>query len=161
MKNLQGVYTALVTPYRNGGVDYEALNNIIELQIKGKVAGIVPVGTTGESPTLSCEEHLKVIEFTVEKVAGRIPVIAGTGSNDTAYSLELSQYAKEVGADAHLWQRAAVLRGAVPSAGRHVSHCIMTNSLFGMALLPFRDSLNNPLLNPTKTAGILHSDSIS
>ena len=102
MKNLQGVYTALVTPYRNGGVDYEALNNIIELQIKGKVAGLVPVGTTGESPTLSCEEHLKVIEFVVEKVAKRCTVIAGTGANSTAEAIELTVEARKLGADATL-----------------------------------------------------------
>ncbi len=102
MKNLQGVYTALVTPYRNGGVDYEALSNIIELQVKGKVAGIVPVGTTGESPTLSCEEHLKVIEFVVEKVAKRCTVIAGTGANSTAEAIELTVEARKLGADATL-----------------------------------------------------------
>ncbi len=102
MKNLQGVYTALVTPYRNGGVDYEAISNIIELQIKGKVAGIVPVGTTGESPTLSCEEHLKVIEFVVEKVAKRCTVIAGTGANSTAEAIELTVEARKLGADATL-----------------------------------------------------------
>ena len=102
MKNLQGVYTALVTPYRNGGVDYEALSNIIELQIKGKVAGLVPVGTTGESPTLSCEEHLKVIEFVVEKVAKRCTVIAGTGANSTAEAIELTVEARKLGADATL-----------------------------------------------------------
>lgn len=102
MKNLQGVYTALVTPYRNGGVDYEALNNIIELQVKGKVAGIVPVGTTGESPTLSCEEHLKVIEFVVEKVNKRCTVIAGTGANSTAEAIELTVEARKIGADATL-----------------------------------------------------------
>ena len=102
MKNLQGVYTALVTPYRNGGVDYEALSNIIELQIKGKVAGLVPVGTTGESPTLSCEEHLKVIEFVVEKVNKRCTVIAGTGANSTAEAIELTVEARKIGADATL-----------------------------------------------------------
>lgn len=102
MKNLQGVYTALVTPYRNGGVDYEALSNIIELQVKGKVAGIVPVGTTGESPTLSCEEHLKVIEFVVEKVNKRCAVIAGTGANSTAEAIELTVEARKIGADATL-----------------------------------------------------------
>lgn len=102
MKNLQGVYTALVTPYRNGVVDYEALSNIIELQVKGKVAGIVPVGTTGESPTLSCEEHLKVIEFVVEKVAKRCTVIAGTGANSTAEAIELTVEARKLGADATL-----------------------------------------------------------
>ena len=102
MKNLQGVYTALVTPYRNGGVDYEALSNIIELQIKGKVAGLVPVGTTGESPTLSCEEHLKVIEFVVEKVAKRCTVVAGTGANSTAEAIELTVEARKLGADATL-----------------------------------------------------------
>ena len=102
MKNLQGVYTALVTPYRNGGVDYEALSNIIELQIKGKVAGVVPVGTTGESPTLSCDEHLNVIEFVVEKVNKRCTVIAGTGANSTAEAIELTVEARKIGADATL-----------------------------------------------------------
>jgi len=98
-----GAAVALVTPFlEDGTVNYKKLAELIEFQIANGTDAIVACGTTGEASTLTDEEHKEVIRFTVEKVAGRIPVIAGTGSNDTAYSLELSQYAKEVGADAHL-----------------------------------------------------------
>ncbi len=98
-----GAAVALVTPFfEDGTVNYKKLEELIEFQIANNTDAIVACGTTGEASTLTDEEHKEVIRFTVEKVAGRIPVIAGTGSNDTAYSLELSQYAKEVGADAHL-----------------------------------------------------------
>ena len=97
-----GAATAIITPFKNGAVDYDSFGNIIEAQIKGGIDGIVVAGTTGEAATLTHEEHCECIKFTVEKVAGRIPVIAGTGSNDTAYGIELSQYACEVGADALL-----------------------------------------------------------
>ena len=97
-----GAATAIITPFKNGAVDYDSFGNIIEAQIKGGIDGIVVAGTTGEAATLTHEEHCECIKFTVEKVAGRVPVIAGTGSNDTAYGIELSQYACEVGADALL-----------------------------------------------------------
>ena len=98
-----GAAVALVTPFlEDGSVNYKKLEELIEYQIANSTDAIVACGTTGEASTLTDEEHKEVIRFTVEKVAGRIPVIAGTGSNDTAYSLELSQFAKEVGADAHL-----------------------------------------------------------
>ena len=98
-----GAAVALVTPFlEDGAVNYSKLAELIEYQIANNTDAIVACGTTGEASTLTDDEHKEVIRFTVEKVAGRIPVIAGTGSNDTAYSLELSQYAKEVGADAHL-----------------------------------------------------------
>lgn len=98
-----GAAVALVTPFlEDGTVNYKKLAELIEFQIANNTDAIVACGTTGEASTLTDEEHKEVIRFTVEKVSGRIPVIAGTGSNDTAYSLELSQYAKEVGADAHL-----------------------------------------------------------
>ena len=98
-----GAAVALVTPFfEDGTVNYNKLAELIEFQIANNTDAIVACGTTGEASTLTDDEHKEVIRFTVEKVAGRIPVIAGTGSNDTAYSLELSQYAKEVGADAHL-----------------------------------------------------------
>ncbi len=98
-----GAAVALVTPFfEDGTVNYKKLEELIEFQIANNTDAIVACGTTGEASTLTDEEHKEVIRFTVEKVNGRIPVIAGTGSNDTAYSLELSQYAKEVGADAHL-----------------------------------------------------------
>lgn len=100
---LEGAMVAIVTPFgADGGVDYETLGNLIEFQLENGTQGIIPCGTTGESPTLSHEEHDKVIEFTVEKVAGRVPVIAGTGSNSTAEAVRLTKHAKEAGADACL-----------------------------------------------------------
>lgn len=98
----KGSYVAIVTPFKNGGVDFEALGRLIDFQIENGTAGIVPCGTTGESATLSEEEHRKVIEFTVKQVAGRVQVIAGTGSNCTATAIELTKHAKEAGADAAL-----------------------------------------------------------
>ena len=99
---LAGVFTALVTPFRNGEVDYDALSECIERQIAAGVAGVSPVGTTGESPTLTMEEHSKVIEFVVQKCAKRCLVIAGTGGNSTAEALRLTREAAEIGADATL-----------------------------------------------------------
>lgn len=100
--NLQGVYTALATPFRNGEVDYEALTALLERQIAGKVAGVIPVGTTGESPTLSPKEHIEVIARTVEIVDHRCQVIAGSGANSTAEAIHLTLEAKAAGADASL-----------------------------------------------------------
>ena len=97
-----GAAVAIVTPFTNNEVDYEALGNIIEDQIKNKTDAIVICGTTGESSTLTDEEHKECIKYAVEKSAGRVPVIAGTGSNDTDYAIALSQYACDVGADALL-----------------------------------------------------------
>ncbi|MGA9659670.1 MAG: 4-hydroxy-tetrahydrodipicolinate synthase [Asticcacaulis sp.] len=97
-----GVLTALVTPFKSGEVDYEAYKGLIEHQIKAGVHGIVPVGTTGETSTLTTEEHRKVVQTCVEQVAGRVKVIAGAGSNSTAESVQLAAHAKAVGADAVL-----------------------------------------------------------
>jgi len=103
MNNYRGAYTAIVTPFtQNGAVDEEALRALIEAQIAGGIDGIVPCGTTGESPTLSHEEHNHVVELTVKFVAGRCKVIAGTGSNSTAEAIELTQEAQRAGADASL-----------------------------------------------------------
>ncbi|MFT5126860.1 MAG: 4-hydroxy-tetrahydrodipicolinate synthase [Rhodothermales bacterium] len=99
---LSGCYTALVTPFHDGAVCHSTLAKLVESQIAGGVDGIVPVGTTGESPTLSVAEHEAVIATVVETVAGRCQVIAGTGGNSTAEALELTQHAKSVGADATL-----------------------------------------------------------
>lgn len=99
---VEGSMVALVTPFADGAVDYEALGRLIEFQIANGTQGLVPCGTTGESPTLSHAEHDKVIEFTVEKAGGRVPVIAGTGSNSTSEALRLTRHAKEAGADACL-----------------------------------------------------------
>ena len=97
-----GAATAIITPFKDGKVDYVSFKNIIEDQIKGGIDGIVVAGTTGEAATLTHEEHCQCIDFVVKTVDGRVPVIAGTGSNDTAYGIELSQYACEAGADALL-----------------------------------------------------------
>ncbi len=99
---LKGVYTAIVTPFNNGEVDYAKLRDLVEMQIAGNVAGIVPVGTTGESPTLNCDEHLQVIKTVIEQAAGRCQIIAGTGANSTAEAIELTCEAKAMGADASL-----------------------------------------------------------
>lgn len=101
--NFRGVYTALITPFKlNGEVDEETLKKLIDFQIENKVDGIVPCGTTGESPTLTHDEHDKVIELTVKAVNKRVPVIAGTGSNSTAEAIRLTSHAKDAGADAAL-----------------------------------------------------------
>jgi 4-hydroxy-tetrahydrodipicolinate synthase len=99
---LEGSMVALVTPFEDGAVDYDALARLIEYQIEGGTQGLVPCGTTGESPTLNYDEHDKVIEFTVQRAGGRVPVIAGTGSNSTAEALALTRHAKQAGADACL-----------------------------------------------------------
>ena len=98
----KGVFTALITPLKNGHVDDEALARLIEWQIAGGVDGVVPCGTTGESATLSHAEHRHVIEFCVQRVAGRVQVIAGTGSNATSETIELTRFAQEVGASGAL-----------------------------------------------------------
>jgi 4-hydroxy-tetrahydrodipicolinate synthase len=98
----QGTHTALITPFRNGEVDTEAFRNLIERQIEGGVDGIVPCGTTGESPTLGRKEHLKVIELAVEYAAGRVKVIAGTGANATSEAIQLTTQAAEMGVDGTL-----------------------------------------------------------
>lgn len=97
-----GAFTAIVTPLRGGRVDEPGLAKLIRFGIDGGVSGFVPCGTTGESPTLSYEEHNRVIEFTVKEVAGQVKVIAGTGSNSTEEAIALTAHAKKVGADGAL-----------------------------------------------------------
>lgn len=98
-----GAATAIVTPmYTDGSVNYDALGALIDFQLANGIDAIVTCGTTGESATLNHQEHCQVIRYTVDRVAGRVPIIAGTGSNDTAYSLELSKEAKSMGVDALL-----------------------------------------------------------
>ena len=94
--------TALVTPFTDGSVDEEALKAFIDFQIDNGIAGLVPCGSTGESATLTYEEHDRVVKLTIERVAGRVPVIAGTGSNSTAETLMFTKHAEEAGADAAL-----------------------------------------------------------
>src|SRR5271157_2560938 len=98
----KGVYTAMVTPFKNGQVDYTAFEKLIEFQIKNGIHGLVPCATTGESATLSHEEHKEVIKFVINKVNKRVQVIAGSGSNSTSEAIELTRFAKEAGADGAL-----------------------------------------------------------
>ncbi|GIW71554.1 MAG: 4-hydroxy-tetrahydrodipicolinate synthase [Planctomycetota bacterium] len=99
---LRGCYTALITPFAGDGVDHAALRALVEQQVQAGVAGVVPCGTTGESPTLSHAEHREVIRTVVEAAQGRVQVIAGCGSNATAEAVELTRFAAGVGADATL-----------------------------------------------------------
>ena len=148
MKNtiFTGAATAIVTPLTKDGIDYDQFGKLIEWQISEGIAAIVAVGTTGEGSTLDDAEHKAAIKFCVEKVAGRVPVIAGTGSNDVAYAIDLTKYACEVGADAMLlvtpYYNKATQKGLVASfkavADASTKPCILYNvpSRTGCNLLP-------------------------
>ncbi|MCR4747068.1 MAG: 4-hydroxy-tetrahydrodipicolinate synthase [Clostridiales bacterium] len=149
MKNtiFEGVATALITPMlEDGSIDYEAFGRIIDWQIEQGVNAIVSVGTTGEGSTLDDAEHKAAMKFTVDRVAGRVPVIAGTGSNDTAYAISLTEYACEIGADAMLlvtpYYNKATQEGLYQSfrliADKSTKPCILYNvpSRTGCNLLP-------------------------
>jgi 4-hydroxy-tetrahydrodipicolinate synthase len=97
-----GVYTALITPFKKGKVDFDALGKLIQNQYKAGVNGIVPCGTTGESPTLSHEEHEQIIEFCVKQAKGKMKILAGTGSNSTTEAIRFTHFAKKVGCDGAL-----------------------------------------------------------
>jgi 4-hydroxy-tetrahydrodipicolinate synthase len=97
-----GTYTALVTPFRDDAIDSDSFRKLIENQVEGGVAGIVPVGTTGESPTLDHTEHVRVVEMAVEFAAGRCRVVAGTGSNSTREAIALTRDAEKAGVDGAL-----------------------------------------------------------
>lgn len=142
----QGVATALVTPLTEEGVDYNRFADLIEWQVSKGVDALVAVGTTGEGSTLTDEEHREAIRFCVEQVRGRVPVITGTGSNDTAYAKELTEWACRVGADAMLlvtpYYNKATQQGLVASfraiADVSTKPCILYNvpSRTGCNLLP-------------------------
>ena len=100
--SFRGSFTALVTPFKNGSLDEKAFRDIVDWQISEGTNGLVPVGTTGESPTLSHDEHKQVVEWCIDQSDGRVPVIAGSGSNSTAEAIDLSRHAEEAGADAVL-----------------------------------------------------------
>lgn len=102
LSSFRGSFTALVTPFRDGGLDEKAFRKFVDWQIAEGSHGLVPVGTTGESPTVSHDEHNLLVEWAVEQAAGRVPVIAGAGSNNTLEAISLSQHAQKVGADALL-----------------------------------------------------------
>ncbi len=148
MKNtvFTGAATAIITPLDDNGVNYTQFGRLIDWQIEQGIDAIVAVGTTGEGATLSAEEHKEAIRFCVERVAGRVPVIAGTGSNDTAFAIELTKYACEVGADAVLlvtpYYNKATQKGLIASftaiADASTKPCILYNvpSRTGCNLLP-------------------------
>jgi 4-hydroxy-tetrahydrodipicolinate synthase len=100
--SFRGSFTALVTPFKNGSLDEKAFRDLVDWQITEGTNGLVPVGTTGESPTLSHEEHNRVVEWCVEQTKGRVPVVAGAGSNSTREAISLAQHAEKAGADAVL-----------------------------------------------------------
>ena len=141
-----GAATAIVTPLTKDGIDYEQFGRLIDWQIAEGISAIVAVGTTGEGSTLSDEEHKEAIKFCVDRVGGRVPVIAGTGSNDTAYAIELTRFACRVGADAMLlvtpYYNKATQRGLIESfravADVSTKPCILYNvpSRTGCNLLP-------------------------
>lgn len=101
-ESFAGLSVALVTPFKNGQVDYETLQTHVEFQIRAGTTAVVPVGTTGESPTLSFNEHERVLQAVIEAAAGKIKVLAGTGANSTQEAIHLTRFAKEIGADAAL-----------------------------------------------------------
>ena len=100
--NFRGSFTALVTPFKGDAVDQQAFRDLVEWQIAEGTNGLVPVGTTGESPTLSHDEHKQVVEWCIDQSKGRVPVIAGAGSNSTREAIDLARHAEEAGADAVL-----------------------------------------------------------
>ena len=148
MKNtvFTGAATAIITPLTRDGIDYEQFGRLIDWQIDEGIDAIVAVGTTGEGSTLTDREHKDAIRFCVERVNGRVPVIAGTGSNDTAYAIEMTQYACEVGADAMLlvtpYYNKATQKGLIASfaatADASTKPCILYNvpGRTGCNLLP-------------------------
>ena len=139
----KGTATAIITPFKNGEIDYESYANIIEAQISGGVNAIVVCGTTGEAATLSDSEHRRITEFTVEKVNGRVPVFAGSGSNDCAYAIDLSRHACAAGADALLhvtpYYNKTSQRGLVKHFSRIADACDKPVILYNV---PSRTGLN-------------------
>ncbi len=98
----RGIGTAMITPMTEKGVDYAAMERLIERQIEAKIDALIICATTGEAPTLTDEEHIELIRFSAEKAAGRVPIVAGTGSNYTDHAVEMSKMARDAGADALL-----------------------------------------------------------
>ncbi len=141
-----GAATAIITPLTENGVDYERFGKLIEWQIAEGIDAIVVAGTTGEGSTLTDAEHKEVLKFAVRQIAGRVPVIAGTGSNDTSYAIELTKYACEIGADAMLlitpYYNKATQKGMIASfraiADASTKPCILYNvpSRTGCNILP-------------------------
>jgi len=134
MKRLTGSITALVTPFRNGAVDDLAFQNLVERQIAEGTHGLVPVGTTGESATLTDAEHERVIRLCVEAAAGRAPVIAGAGSNDTAYAVSMAKRVEGFGADAVLALTGYYNRPSQPGL---IAHFTALNDAIGLPIIVY------------------------
>ena len=142
----RGAGTALITPMKGDGIDYDAFGKLIDGQIAGGVDALVVAGTTGEGATLTDEEHREVIKFCVEKTAGGVPVVAGTGSNDTAYANELSRYACDVGADALLLVTPYYNKTSPQGLIHHfLSTAEATNKPIILYNVPSRTGINIPL----------------
>ena len=141
-----GAATAIITPFRNGEIDYDAFGKIIDANINGGIDAIVVAGTTGEGSTLSHEEHCGVLKFAYEKIAGRVPAVAGTGSNDTAYGIELSKYAADIGYDGLLlvtpYYNKATPKGLVKSFSAIADAAKIPVILYNV---PSRTGVNIPL----------------
>ncbi|MDR3511076.1 MAG: 4-hydroxy-tetrahydrodipicolinate synthase [Caulobacteraceae bacterium] len=145
-----GVLTALITPFRRGEVDESAFVELVERQIAGGVHGLVPVGTTGESATLSHEEHRRVVELCVQTARGRVPVIAGAGSNATAEAIDLVRHAKAVGADAALMVTPYYNR---PSQEGLYRHYAAVNEAVELPVLVYNV--------PSRTSVDIHNDTLA
>ncbi|MBQ4647968.1 MAG: 4-hydroxy-tetrahydrodipicolinate synthase [Clostridia bacterium] len=161
----KGIATALVTPMTEQGIDYENFAKLVEFQISSGIDALVVCGTTGEASTLTDEEHRDAIAFVVKQTAGRVPVIAGTGSNDTAYAIELSTHAKEAGADALLlvtpYYNKATQKGLVRMFTEITDAVDLPAILYnvpsrtGCNMLPktYRELAENPRIVAVKEAG--------
>ena len=161
----QGVYTALVTPFRNGQIDTDALNRLVDEQVAAGVAGIVPVGTTGESPTLTYEEHEQVIRMVVARAQGKCQIIAGTGANCTREALEMTRRAKEDGAAATLQVTPYYNKPTQEGLYRHFSEVadkgglpVVLYNVPGRAGVPIAETTvarlsKNPMIAAIKEAG--------
>jgi 4-hydroxy-tetrahydrodipicolinate synthase len=130
----QGTYTAIVTPFRDGKIDEKALRALVREQIAAGVDGLVPCGSTGESATMNHAEHERVIAITVEEAAGKVKVIAGTGSNNTAEAISLTSYAKRAGADAALLISPYYNK---PTQEGHVAHYRAIADAAGLPIFPY------------------------
>ncbi len=141
-----GAATAIITPFRKGEVDYEAFGNIIDKNIEGGIDAIVVAGTTGEGSTLSHEEHCEVLRFAYERIRGRVPAVAGTGSNDTAYGIELSKFAADVGYEGLLlvtpYYNKATPKGLIQSFNAIADAAKVPSILYNV---PSRTGVNIPL----------------
>ncbi len=155
----EGAATALVTPLTEEGIDFAAFGRLIDWQIEGGIDALVICGTTGESSTLTDEEHREAIRYAVERVNHRVPVIAGTGSNDTAYAVELARFSEEVGADAHLvvtpYYNKATQKGLIKMYETIADACNLSMILYNV---PSRTGVN---IEPTTYAALADHPNIA